>query len=737
MKLSIRRSLWASARASASASSPAAAAHPPKTPHLAPSAAAGNLDAGRRPLASPACLPSPLRSPSPPLCQRQLRLSLWALRRRGQRRHPWPPRRDHPELAVPRLLPCAARRVSPMSIHLRSALRAARLRWVPRLQLPVDRSEPRGSPALTWGVTPIGLRNLRPYSAAPSRSSSSKEAMEDKDEEDKRIRQLESRRVFRAAQRAFLDYLHVTRGLCFGDAEHIAKHSPIFISTLLETVKDAMEEPVEGGEETVFKSKAKRKEMTDERVSKAIVRLFRYHPINEFEPFLESIGLKPNEYDALLPRDLMFLADDPTLLGSYHALCNYGVDRTKIGRIYREAYGVFISGESELLSKLRSLEDLGFSKTTVIKLLVSCPVILTYDPNMEFKILQWLDDIGIQRDWISQFLSASNSYNWRKMIEVPQFFSELGFIKEGIGKLIRKNPDFLFDGSGRVLFTVVITMLKAGFGKKQLFNLFLDFPDVPARDFTRNIQRGIVFLADIGLSEEDINKFLVSHASVLGSVQLKKANSILTNLSVGKTRLCKIIMKEPSQLLQYAVGSKLSRLPPHESAEASLKEKVKFLKRIGFVEGSVEMKKALKAFRGKGDELQDRYEFLVKAGLDQKDVVNMIKVAPQVLNQKIDVLEYKISFLVNEIGYPLSSLVRYPSYLSFTIARTKARFLMYNWLQERGLAAPNFALSTILASSETNFVNYLVKKHDMGPEVWERFKREAASMENMPCTSDD
>jgi hypothetical protein len=51
---------------------------------------------------------------------------------------------------------------------------------------------------------------------------------------------------------------------------------------------------------------------------------------------------------------------------------------------------------------------------------------------------------------------------------------------------------------------------------------------------------------------------------------------------------------------------------------------VKFLRSLGFVEGSDDMKKALKAFRGKGDELQDRYEFLVKSGFDPKDVVDMI-----------------------------------------------------------------------------------------------------------------
>ncbi|CAL4885254.1 unnamed protein product [Urochloa decumbens] len=641
---------------------------------------------------------------------------------------------------------------------LHSALRAARrLRWVPRVQIIVEHCEPyqaanwratttrywdiqKSSPASSYGVTPIGHGyQLQPYSATPARGGEEKPLDEDDDlVADKELRRMERRRVFWTAQQTFMEYLHFTRGLPFADAEHISKHSPVFVSKLLDQVKDAIKDPVEGGEEVVFRSKVKKAEVRDERLAKALVRLFRYHPVNEFEPFFESMGLKPGEYDSFLPRDLMFLADDEILLKNYHFLCNYGFMRTKIGKIYRVVVEVFSSSDNVLPSKLSALEDLGFSKSTVIKLVSSCPVILARDLNAELKIMQWLDDGGIQRDWIGQFLSVQKSYNWKKMVEIPQFFTELGFDKEGIGKLIRKNPDFLLDGSGKVMFRVVTIMLKAGSGKKDLFSLFVDFPDVPARNFARNIQSVILLLAELGVSDEDIKQFVVANASILGSARVKAANSILTNLSVGKRRLWRIIKEEPRQLMKYTFGTKLSRLPPCDrSTDKSLKEKVKFLKGIGFVEGSEDMKKALKSFRGKGDELQDRFDFLVRTGLSQEDVVNMIKIAPHVLNQKIHVLESKISFLLNETAYPLSALVAFPSFLSFTVERTKVRFLMYNWLQERGLAAPNFALATILACSEKDFMKYFVRKHEMGPEVFEKFKREVAETKNMHCTSDD
>ncbi|KAJ0961272.1 hypothetical protein J5N97_000730 [Dioscorea zingiberensis] len=135
------------------------------------------------------------------------------------------------------------------------------------------------------------------------------------------------------------------------------------------------------------------------------------------------------------------------------------------------------------------------------------------------------------------------------------------------------------------------------------------------------------------------------------------------------------------------------------------------------------MKKALKVFRGKGDELQDRYDFLVKAGFAANDVSNMIKMSPHILNQKIDVLQNKLDFLLNNLGYPLSSLVVFPSYMSYTVGRVKLRFLMYDWLKDREKAKPGLALSSILACSDKMFMKRFVNCHPIGPEVWENFKK--------------
>nr|XP_010943536.1 transcription termination factor MTEF18, mitochondrial-like [Elaeis guineensis] len=513
-----------------------------------------------------------------------------------------------------------------------------------------------------------------------------------------------SPRVVAEAQAALVDYLHSTRGLQFPDAEHMSKHSPNFLAKLLKKVEE--------GEDT----------------GRALTRFFRYHPINEFEPFFEGMGLKPSEFDSFLPRDLMFLSDDEKLIENYHVLCNYGIARGKIGKIYREATEIFSQDPGILGLKLQAYEGLGLSKSSIIKIVASSPILLVGDVNREFvKVLEWLEDIGIQLDWIVGNLSENNSYDWSRMLVILRYLTELGFTNQELGALIRKHPDFLLDGSGKVVLLLSGLLLKLGGTKKELFGLFSQFPDIQIGSFMENMRHGLILLIEIEMDPGNIQKLLLTHTEVFGFNSLKKANSILTYLNVGRKRLCRIINDDPHQLKKYVLGSKINRLPNSGRSEKSLGEKKKFLLRLGFVEKSREMEKALKVFRGKGSELQDRYDFLVKTGLDPNDVSNMIKLAPQVLNQKTDVLQSKIDFLVINLGYPLSSLIAFPAYMSYTVERVKLRFLMYNWLRDRGKARPALALSSILACSDKIFTKKFVNHHPEGPVVWENFKKALSS----------
>ncbi|KAJ0965079.1 hypothetical protein J5N97_026217 [Dioscorea zingiberensis] len=480
-------------------------------------------------------------------------------------------------------------------------------------------------------------------------------------------------------QAAFLDYLHGTRGLQFTDAENISKNSPIFLGRLLKKVEN------------------------EEEIGRALMRYFRYHPINEFEPFFESLGLKPSEYNPFLPRELMFLADDVTLLENYHALCNYGIAHGKIGKIYKEATEVFSS---------------------VTKLVASSPQLLVGEIDREFvKLLEQLESIGMQRDWIGGIVSEKNTYNWNRILMFLQFLHHLGLSGQVIVTLIRRHASIISDGSGKTVFLLIGLMVKMGAREREIITMFTQFPCVQIGSFIKNVLQGLQFLVDIEMDPSNIQNLMRNNVLIFGLFKLKKPNSILTTLNVGKRRLCRIIKNDPQELKKYALGLKVIPLPNSGNDERSLMEKKKFLLRLGFAEDSKEMKKALKVFRGKGDELQDRYDFLVKAGFAANDVSNMIKMSPHILNQKIDVLQNKLDFLLNNLGYPLSSLVVFPSYMSYTVGRVKLRFLMYDWLKDREKAKPGLALSSILACSDKMFMKRFVNCHPIGPEVWENFKK--------------
>ncbi|XXG56634.1 hypothetical protein AAC387_Pa03g3999 [Persea americana] len=508
-----------------------------------------------------------------------------------------------------------------------------------------------------------------------------------------------SRSARTQAQAALLDYFHCTRCLHFIDAEHMSMNSPSFLQKLLKRIKNEQE------------------------IRHSLTKFLLYHPINEFEPFFESLGLKESEVSQLLPHNSMFLCDNHLLVDNVHTLCDYGIPRSSVGKMYVEEKEIFGYEHGVLDSKLLAYEGLGFSKSSVLKLVVTSPSLLTEGDKGQFvKMLKELKSMGIERDWIIEQLSVNNTYNWSRMLAVLQFFSEMGHSKEELGGLFTRHSDLLLDGSGDGTYSLTGLLLKLGIAMNDIVNLFLQLPQIQVGVFTKNLRQGLIFLIEIGLEAEDIIKIMHSHLQVLGSSPLKKPNTVLGKLNVGKTRLCRIIKEDPSQLRNWVFGSKISPLPK-PTEDQRLMKKTAFLVRLGFAEESDEMKNALKLFRGKSAELQERFDCIVKAGLKPNDVSNMIRTAPQVLNQSRNMIEKKIDFLVKNLGFPVESLVEFPYYLSYTVERVKLRFLMYEWLKCKGKVRPMLALSTILAYSDNVFTLQFVNRHPEGPVVWENFKK--------------
>ncbi|KAM7263078.1 hypothetical protein ACFE04_000761 [Oxalis oulophora] len=509
-----------------------------------------------------------------------------------------------------------------------------------------------------------------------------------------------SRATIKEAQAALLEYLHDTRGLHFIDAEHMSLYSPHFLDEKL----------------------LKRVRCVDD-IRSSVNRLLRYNPINEYEPFFESLGLNHVEYAALLPHNLIFLSDDDMLLENYHVLCNYGIARDKIGRVYKHASEVFKYELGVLPLKLKVYEKLGLTQDFVAKVVVCSPKILIGDVNVEFvNVFDLLKSLRFEFSWVSQHLLDDKLYDWSMILRALRSLMKIGIHEDQLSRLISQHPGLIFECSGCVTISLISFLLKFGSTLATLHSMFMEFPQVQVAKFVINIRNCLMFFKEIEMEADEISKIVSSQPLLLGSSTLKKTNTILHSLNTGKMRICEHILKNPKEINNWVRGLKIEPLP--NALDLERQKKVKFLLDLGFEKDSENFKKACKVFRGKGGDLQERFNYIVELGFDRKDVIKMVKVSPQSLNQTKDMIKRKIDILVNDLGYPLSTLLTFSSYLDYRPQRVKLRVSMYNWLKDRGRVQPNLSLTSIVSCTEIIFVKRYVNLHPEGPEVWQNLKEQ-------------
>ncbi|KAI4371857.1 hypothetical protein MLD38_010157 [Melastoma candidum] len=508
-----------------------------------------------------------------------------------------------------------------------------------------------------------------------------------------------SRTARTEAQGVLFDYLHCTRSLTSVDAEHISKNSPHFVNNLLRNV--------DGG---------------DKDLGRSLSKFLRYNPINEFEPFLESLGIPHPELQKFLPRDSMFLGDDSLMLENFRTLSGYGIPRSQMGRIFKDAREIFEYDFGVLGLKLRAYENLGLSKFTVIKLVMCCPSLLIGNVDERFaKVLEKLSIHGIDKDDVSLFLSDKTYYDWGRIIDTIEFVESYLLEDKQLGILFKSNPGLLFSGSGKNVYVLICQLLKVGVKMEEVRLLFMDNPHFITEKCLKNFSGGITFLVELGLDTETITRIVLTHVELLASHSLRRPLTVFRHAKLTKEQLSDLIRDDPLKLFILASKTKLDSDHAMVESNKQLAKKM-FLMKLGFIENSEEMTKAMKRFRGRGDQLQDRFNCLLESGLDYNAVTAMVKQVPTILNQSRDVLEKKINFLTNRLHYPVAELEVFPAYLCYDMERIVRRISMYIWLRERGKAKPMLSLSTILACSDARFIRYFVDIHPEGGQVWESLK---------------
>ncbi|PNX83275.1 hypothetical protein L195_g039315, partial [Trifolium pratense] len=440
------------------------------------------------------------------------------------------------------------------------------------------------------------------------------------------------KRVSRAtkikAQRALLDYLLYTRNYAFPDAEFISKNSPHFIHYLISKIN------IQDGD--VFRS-------------------------------LRSV-----------------------LVDNFHVLYNHGVPRNRIGKIYKEAREVFWYGSGVLAKKFKNYEDLGLSKSSIVKLVICCPLLLVGDVDPEFvAVLDWLKKIGIESQWIVRCMSCIRKFSWKKMIDTIKFVHEVGYSEKQMYDLFKADPRLLLEGSGKKMYLFLGRLIKSGVDVNVVRSCFAEHPDLLSRKSVNNLIAVIAFLYNIRMEQDDMEHVLTNYMHILSKHSIKGHRTVCKELRVGKADLCRIIKDDPLELISLA--SKLEQIRvgrEHYYDPRNYLDKTTFLLKLNYIENSEEMEEAMEIFKGRGDRLQERFDCLVEAGLDYNSVVRMIRRDPRILNLNKTLLQKKLDFIKNTSGFPIECVVGYPYYFSRDLGRVSARFSMYQWLKKRNAIDP-------------------------------------------------
>ncbi|CAN1150867.1 Transcription termination factor MTEF18, mitochondrial [Linum perenne] len=496
------------------------------------------------------------------------------------------------------------------------------------------------------------------------------------------------------AQDVLREYLHTTRSLPFTDADFISKNSPHFLGKLLSQLNQ------------------------DKDVEDSLSKFLVNNPINELEPFLESLGLSTFKCYSLLPNEPVFLKDDGRLLDNFHVLVNYGVPGSQMGKMFREARDIFRYDQGVLASKLQAYEKLGLSRKVVIKLVTCSPSLLIGDVVDDHFVvfLGKLKGFGAEIDWMGKFMTQKSSYNWRRMLETIECMQEVGCNGKQFKALFEADPTMLFEGSGKKVYVLLALLVKLGLEPNDISSLVIGTPKILSPTHAKYLIQAVLFLLEIGMEAEGCAEIVLKHVKLLCSCSFKKPKIVCEELSIDEESLLQMIREDSMKLFSLA-GRPKAKINNGVRVRKVLVKQT-FLIRLGYAENSGEMAMAMQRFTGRPEQLQERFDCLIKAGLDPITASSIVKRVPRVLSQTAESIEKKLELLTGYMGYPVSALETFPTYLCYDVEKIRRRYRMSLWLSKRGALKQNGSLSIILACSDRRFASYFAHITD-GPAMWE------------------
>ncbi|KAJ0246584.1 Transcription termination factor MTEF18 [Hirschfeldia incana] len=509
------------------------------------------------------------------------------------------------------------------------------------------------------------------------------------------------------AQKAVTDYLHTTRSLSYSHAEHIASNASSSIRSLILSL-----------------------DFSVATFSKSIRRHLRYHPINEFEFFFESIGIGLGEVKEYLPEKKFFFSEDPRLLEAACALSGFGFPWNRLGRLYREERSVFSRSGDEIGLTLGRLSGVGFSNVAVAGICLAFPSVLCGGVEIGclfVRLKRLVDEFGSEEGVVEENVEA-----WYEFGRKVRVFYDLGFESEEMWELMGGNKSLFMECSEEALVNKTEYFCRFGVGKEEAALLILRNPEVMSFDVEKDVISVKGVLKHLGLSQDEVDALASKHPYVFGRNRMKNLPHVVRALGLHE-RIFDRLKNETYHLLssysfleldedidrEYQQG--LEEIQ-HLRCKTHSFQKLDFLHQIGFGENGLTMK-ILQHVHGTAVEIQERFQILLDNGIDFSKACMLIRSSPKSLNQKPHSIQDKIKFLCEEMGDSLEYLEVYPAYLCFDLEnRISPRFRFHKWLVEKGLSEKNYSIASIVATSEKAFIARLYGIHPAIPKhYFERF----------------
>ncbi|CAN4125923.1 unnamed protein product [Withania somnifera] len=507
------------------------------------------------------------------------------------------------------------------------------------------------------------------------------------------------------AQEVLTDYFHNTRSLPFTFAEYIGKNSRFSLLGLVSKVP-----------------------FSRIHFPNSVQRFLRYHPINEFEFFFESIGINHVEISPMLHMNKCFLCEDSKVFDAACALACYGFPWRKLGILYKGDVEIFSKERCELTERLSYFEGYGFGSVAVIGICLAFPHLLGERSDFCDEIDMLFDDLKrVFLDFDLASCVEGNVDAWFEICRKIAIFYELGCEKGKIGEFMGRNKSIFVDYSKEVLAEKIEFFCRLDVKREEVGLLVLSKPEILSFDLEVRVISTLGFLKHFGLGVNKLNLTAETYQYIMGRNRIANVPHILRSLDLSAWFFDRLKSGGHGLLSSYVIGSvedfdedyavHLQKIQASRTTVYTLR-KLNFLHGIGFGENKLTVK-VLSQLHGPGDELQERFDSLLHAGVNFSTLCRMVSVSPKILNQKAEILEQKIKFLLLDMGLSQEELCAFPACLCYGLEkRIMPRCQFHRWLREQDWCPFDYSLASIVATSDKMFMARIADIHPDAPKKW-------------------